>query len=1192
MERRIRYRKPRPINLAVLLLTFILPFAIVVYQLIAEVDQRVNFAQAEINGIAYLRPLEQLLHEVPQSQLVMQRYWRQAVSLPTVTQQQSQIDQTMQTLSKVERQLGKQLETAQGFNTLNQTWLELKNRIRQQPPNRTPSTTDRTEIEQLHLRLVRDIRLLISQVGDTSNLILDPDLDTYYLMDAILLKLPEINDLLGQTRLMTDGVVQRQQVSAKEEARLIAFSSLIQFNVEATQKGIFTAFRRNAAQTLRPVLQPPLQTFVRTQEALLAKLDQTVIKPDTVLLTSAESEQFLGNASSISANFWQRLADQLDALLHARIQRFQWKTYWIKAFTLLVLGTVCYVFLSFSRHLTQQRRSERRLSAQYAATRVLADAPTLQAAMPQILQAICQSLKWDSGEIWQVSDENTLRLVETWRHPTLAAVHVTEQDQPITFAAQLGLPQQVLEKEEQIWIADLQKSQNPLHKTLPPHLHLACGFPILDGEKIVGVMAFLNHKSQKTDGDLLNMMGAISSQIGQYMKRHRAEEALRYSETLQRMALTAARMGVWDLDINTGGEHWSEEMKSMWGIDTDITDINHKDFFRRIHPDDRQNVMEALTQTLHEGAEYQPEFRIVQPNGGIRWLNSKGNLIRDEAGKPLRLTGVAVDITDRKQVEDVLRKNKEAAEEANRAKSQFLANMSHELRTPLNAIIGYSEMLQEDAEDLGYEDFVPDLGKIRSAGKHLLALINDILDISKIEAGKMELYPETFDVSQLLFEVENTIQPLVEKNGNTLKIEAVHPLGSINADLTKVRQALFNLLSNAAKFTENGTITLAAEITSALRDQALPDHPEQRSAQPDWIVFKVSDTGIGMTLEQMEKVFQAFTQADASTTRKYGGTGLGLAITRHFCQMMGGDITVSSEVGRGSAFTIRLPVDVSAWKNAQSLSATPSSPLAPRSEVVRRRMGTILVIDDDLAVQDLMLRHLTKEGFEVRIAATGDAGLHLAKMLRPDAITLDVLLPNMNGWEVLSALKADPELADIPVIIMSMVDERNTGFTLGAAEYLTKPIDYQRLTRLLRRFQAESVHSLPSQKRILVVEDDTATREMFRRMLEREAWIVVEAENGKIALEALATRRPDLVLLDLMMPEVDGFQFIAEVRQNPAWRSLPIVVITAMDLTPNDRLRLNGYVEQVLQKGAYHRDELLQEVKELVLSWVQDHPAK
>lgn len=342
-----------------------------------------------------------------------------------------------------------------------------------------------------------------------------------------------------------------------------------------------------------------------------------------------------------------------------------------------------------------------------------------------------------------------------------------------------------------------------------------------------------------------------------------------------------------------------------------------------------------------------------------------------------------------------------------------------------------------------------------------------------------------------------------------------------------------------------------------------------------------------MTLEQMQKVFQPFTQADASTTRKYGGTGLGLAITRHFCQMMGGDITASSELGIGSTFTIRLPVNFATWKNQQITmleeTLTHSEPSPALSQ--RRTAAVVLVIDDDLAVQEIMRRFLTKEGFEVRTATTGEAGLHLAQTLRPDVITLDVLLPNMNGWTVLSALKADPELADIPVIVMSMIDDRDQGFTLGATDYLTKPVDYKRLSRLLNRYQPQSIEIAAPNGRVLVAEDDGATRQMFRRMLEKEGWEVVEAANGKIALETLATHQPNLVLLDLMMPEMDGFQFLTELRQHPQWRELPVVVITAMDLSATDRLRLTGSVEQILQKGAYHRDQLLREVKDLVLSW-------
>jgi PAS domain S-box-containing protein len=1163
-------RTPQPVSLTVLLLTFILPFAIVAYQLIAEIDQRIDFAQAELYGTTYLRPLEQLLTEVPHSRLLTERYFRQAVSAQALNQQQQEVEQSMQTLAKIENRLGKRLHTAQPYKVLDQTWRQLKDKQDKilQSANRSITIAEQTELQQLHTRLVRAIRSLMSYVGNTSNLILDPDLDSYYLIDTVLLQLPEAKDLLSQIGVLGEEGLQRQDFQSEEQGRLIALSSRVEANLEATQQGMSIAFN-HSAQNLRSNLQAPLQVFVRTHQAFLARLNHSLLKPATVQLSPSEYDHFAASALTANSNFWQQSVVALDSLLQARIAEFRWKTYWVGAFTLVVLLSVFYVFLSFGRHLSQKRRAERRLTAQYTATRVLADALTLQEASPQILQAICQGLKWEVGELWCVDQDNLLQLVGAWHKSSLNTAQLAAESDHITFKRGIGLPGQVWDKGKPIWLTDLQNNPSFLRKNLlPQSICAACGFPIFEGDNVVAIMLFLSRKIQAPDRDVLEMMAAIGSQIGQFIKRQHTEAALRESETLQRMALTAAHMGVWDWNISTGEEHWSTEMKSMWGLEVNVDQISHKDLFRRVHPDDRQQVMEALTQTLHEGAEYHPEYRIIHPDGTIRWLNSRGNLIRDEAGNPLRFTGVSIDITDGKQVEEALRKSKQVAEDANRAKSQFLANMSHELRTPLNAIIGYSEMLQEDAQDLGYDDFVPDLDKIHSAGKHLLALINDILDISKIEAGKMELYLETFEIEQILFEVESTIRPLIEKNGNHLQIQRPPQLGSMNADLTKLRQALFNLLSNAAKFTEQGTITL-----NVIADCDF-------GSKSDWITFQVSDTGIGMTLEQVEKVFQAFTQADASTTRKYGGTGLGLAITRHFCQMMGGDITVSSELGVGSTFTIRLPLDVAVWSKQVPFSSKDNLPIRPE-----RQAGTILVIDDDPVVQDLLMRHLTKEGFEVRTATTGEAGLHLAQTLQPDIITLDVLLPNMNGWEVLAALKTDAELADIPVIVMSMIDDRNQGFTLGAADYLTKPVDYKQLSRILNRYR-KSAAQTASNGCVLVVEDDLTTRTMFRRMLEKEGWEVVEAENGKVALEAIAKHIPDLVLLDLMMPEMDGFQFISEVQQHSEWQSLPIVVVTAMDLSPTDRLRLNGYVEQILQKGSYHRDDLLRRIKGLVLHWM------
>lgn len=392
------------------------------------------------------------------------------------------------------------------------------------------------------------------------------------------------------------------------------------------------------------------------------------------------------------------------------------------------------------------------------------------------------------------------------------------------------------------------------------------------------------------------------------------------------------------------------------------------------------------------------------------------------------------EISHRKQTQEELLNAKHAAEEANRAKSTFLANMSHELRTPLNAIIGYSEMLEEETRDSGKVENVQDLKKIQAAGKHLLSLINDVLDLSKIEAGKMGLHLETFDVAQVIEEIVTTLQPAAAKNANAIHVRLADNVSVIKADITKVRQILFNLLSNACKFTDHGTVTV--------------DVDQIKVEARDWIQFRVSDTGIGISEKQKENLFQEFAQADASIARKYGGTGLGLAITHRFVQLMKGRINVESEAGRGAIFTVQLPTQVVMETTESAPSEGTSDISFPESKI---DLNTILVIDDDPSVRDLMTRFLSKLDFKVVSAANGEEGFRLAKQIRPLLITLDVVMPECDGWTVLNRLKSDSQLAEIPVIMVTIVDNEAKGIDLGAANYLIKPVERDRLADLVEK---------------------------------------------------------------------------------------------------------------------------------------------
>ena len=490
-----------------------------------------------------------------------------------------------------------------------------------------------------------------------------------------------------------------------------------------------------------------------------------------------------------------------------------------------------------------------------------------------------------------------------------------------------------------------------------------------------------------------------------------------------------------------------------------------------------------------------------------------------------------------------------AAERANQAKSTFLANMSHELRTPMNAIIGYSEMLLEDVGDLGVTSAAQDLSKIRGAAKHLLSLINDVLDISKVEAGHVTLFVERFDGRAMIDEVVATAQPIADRNNNTLQVVLSPDFGEMRADETKVRQSLLNLLSNACKFTTNGTVTLAVHL--------------ERIGSGMFVIMNVTDTGIGMTPEQQARLFRQFTQADDSTTRKYGGTGLGLVISRTFCRLMGGDITVTSEAGKGSTFRMELPLE----------GFDRVAPPQPDAETVAAHSDDaaplVMVVDDDPEVIDLVNRSLTREGYRIVSVTQGREVVDVARRVQPSAITLGMSLPDTSGWLVLTALKSDPETSAIPVIMLSVLDGQRTARSHGASQYLTKPLDRERLLTVLQRASGGSTPGV-----VLIVDDDRTAAIMLQRSIEREGWTVQTAPNGMVAFETIATSMPDLIILDIDMPEMDGFEFLRRLRTDEHAHGIPVVVLTGIDLSLDERIRLAGFVEHVLEKERGEVDSL------------------
>ena len=580
---------------------------------------------------------------------------------------------------------------------------------------------------------------------------------------------------------------------------------------------------------------------------------------------------------------------------------------------------------------------------------------------------------------------------------------------------------------------------------------------------------------------------------------------------------------------------------------------NDFDFFPA---DQAEQFIAADRETLRSRHLVDIPEETIQTKAGPRFLHTKKITLLDTRGQPSFLLGISEDITETKKVHEALLQAQEEAETANRAKSLFLANMSHELRTPLNAILGFSELLSDDTTGRFDADTRRRfMDQIHSSGQHLLGLINDILDLSKVEAGQMDLHKERIHVREILETVVATIEPLARTKGISVESEADDIV--FVADAAKLRQMLLNLLSNAIKFTPTGgRVSIRAKAAGA------------------WIDISVTDTGIGIAKADLGRLFSEFQQLDAGPGREQEGTGLGLALTKRFAELHGGQVSVQSEPGKGSTFVLRLPAD------AEVPPAGPAHPpLVIRSSDPTRPL--VLLVEDNPEAAEILVRHLDGGGFRTKVARTGIQAVAMARELTPVAITLDILLPEIDGWEVLTRLKADELTRNIPVVVVSIIDNPTLGRALGAIDYFVKPVDSGALLSRLGEYTFTTKAKTES-IRVLVVDDEPANLDLLAALLEPAGFSVIRAMGGKEGIDAAKSQIPNLILLDLMMPLVTGFDVVEALRSDETTRSIPVMVLTAKELTAADKRALNGHVAAIFQRRSVAGTELVDWIRGLV----------
>jgi len=663
-----------------------------------------------------------------------------------------------------------------------------------------------------------------------------------------------------------------------------------------------------------------------------------------------------------------------------------------------------------ARDITERKAAERRLAGNLGVTQILAESPAVADAMPRVLQTICESFGWVLGAMWALDpDANVLRCQEIWRNALAEAGEFESICYERTFSPGIGLPGRVWTSLKPVWIPDVTKDDNfpraPL--AVSAGLHGAFAFPILSGEKLIGVMEFFSHEIREPNDALLAMVGGIGSQIGQFLEQKRAEEALRQSEEQLRLALEAANMGAWDYDVRTGIVKWSSSLEIIHGLAPGSFGETFDDYLRDIHPDDREYVTQSLARTVEQSAEHDIEYRIILPDGAIRWVEGKGEVIKGDTGKAVRLTGVCMDVSERKLAEGererLLAREQQAraeAEAANRAKDEFLALVSHELRTPLNSIVGWVDILLANP-DRSEAHIGRALEVIKRNAGLQARIIEDILDVSRIVTGKLQLESRPAELPAIIQAAIAAVQLAADEKQVRLRQVLDRSTGPVFGDPHRLQQIVWNLLSNAIKFTPaGGEVEIRLEKTDC-------------NAR-----VTVSDDGEGIRAEFLPRIFDRFSQADSSTTRRYGGLGLGLAIERHLVELHGGKVEAYSAGEKlGAVFTVTFPFEPAPMESpvVQGVSDDYGGSALPLAGL------RILIVDDDLDSREVLAALLALRAAEVRSAGSVREALEALAEWNPDVLISDIGMPGEDGYDLIREvrLRSADEGGRIPAIALT-----------------------------------------------------------------------------------------------------------------------------------------------------------------------------